>query len=547
MQPVSKKNISIIPAKPEYDKRTRSQMKKLRVAAYCRVSTLHEQQETSYEAQVEYYMEKIKSNPNWKLAGIYADDGKSATSTKTRDDFQAMIDDCMAGKIDMVITKSISRFARNTVDSLVNIRKLKEKNIAVLFEKEGINTLDGSGELLITILSSQAQEESRNTSENCHWGIVRRFESGKVMVNHNKFLGYTKDKEGNLIVVPEEAELVRRIFRLYLEGNSSYRIKRVLEDDGIPTVTGKTVWQASVIDKMLSNEKYMGDALMQKTYTVDFLTKKRVMNRGIVPQYYIEDDHEAIIPKELFHKVQEEKARRAAISHPSARKRNTLEKGKYSAKYVLSDIMICAECGQPYRRQVWSKYGVKRAVWRCDNRLKHGSRFCKHSPTLRETTLHEAVMAAINKVVEDQGEFVQAFRENVIRVIGNYSAKGDLTEYDAQIENLQQHVIVLIEESVRMGWTDEEFEREYQRIVGKIKELKKQRAKVVQECNLADSYEQRTEELEGYLKKASYLRREFDDELVRKLIQTVKVINENWIEVQFKSGIVVRQAILSEE
>lgn len=200
-----------------------------------------------------YYTEKIKSKSNWRLAGIYADDGKSATSTRKRSDFQSMIDDCMAGKIDLVITKSISRFARNTVDALMNIRKLKEKNIAIYFEKEGINTLDGSGELLITILSSQAQEESRNISENCHWGIVRRFESGKVIVNHSKFLGYTKDKEGNLVIVPEEAKLVRRIFRLYLEGNSSYRIKRILEEDGIRTVTGNTVWQATVIDKMLSN------------------------------------------------------------------------------------------------------------------------------------------------------------------------------------------------------------------------------------------------------------------------------------------------------
>lgn len=222
MEASIKKNISIIPAKPAYDRSIRPQMRTLRVAAYCRVSTLMEQQESSYEAQVQYYTEKIKSNPNWKLAGIYADDGKSATSTRKRADFQSMIDDCMAGKIDMVITKSISRFARNTVDSLTNIRKLKEKNIAVFFEKEGINTLEGSGELLITILSSQAQEESRNISENCHWGIVRRFEAGQVIVNHNKFLGYTKDKDGNLVVVPEEAELVRRIYRLFLEGNSSY-------------------------------------------------------------------------------------------------------------------------------------------------------------------------------------------------------------------------------------------------------------------------------------------------------------------------------------
>lgn len=429
----TRKNISVIPPKQAYDRTMRPQMKTLRVAAYCRVSTLQEQQETSYEAQVAYYTEKIRSNPNWKLAGIFADDGKSATSTAKRSDFQAMIDACMDGKIDMVITKSISRFARNTVDSLINIRKLKEKNIAVFFEKEGINTMEGSGELLITILSSQAQEESRNISENCHWGIVRKFESGTVIVNHNKFLGYTKDKDGNLVIVPEEAELVRRIFRLFLEGNSSYKIKRVLEADHIKTVTGHTVWSASVIDKMLANEKYMGDALMQKTYTVDFLTKKKVINRGIVPQYYIEDNHEAIIPKELFHRVQEEKARRAAIYRPAAKKKTELVKGKYSSKYVLSDIMICAECGQPYRRQVWSKYGQKKAVWRCDSRLKYGAKRCKHSPTLKEETLHEAIMTAIDSVVEDQGEFVQAFRENVIRIIGSYSKDIGTTEYDEQI------------------------------------------------------------------------------------------------------------------
>ena len=540
-----KKNISIIPATRGYDRAIRPQMKALRVAAYCRVSTLQEQQETSYEAQVNYYTEKIKNNPSWKLAGIYADDGKSATSTKNRSNFQAMIEDCMAGKIDMLITKSISRFARNTVDSLMNIRKLKEKNIAVFFEKEGINTLEGSGELLVTILSSQAQEESRNISENCHWGIVRKFESGKVIVNHSKFLGYTKNKDGNLVIIPEEAELVRRIFRLFLEGNSSYKIKRILEADGILTVTGKTVWQATVIDKMLSNEKYMGDALMQKTYTVDFLTKKKVINKSIVPQYYIEDNHEAIIPKELYHRVQEEKARRGAIYRPASKKVDAPSiKGKYSAKYVLSDIMVCAECGQPYRRQVWSKYGIKKAVWRCDNRLKHGSKKCKHSPTLKEDSLHEAVMTAINNVVEDQGEFVQAFRENVIRIIGSYSAQSEPTEYDEQIEQLQQEMMKLIEESAKTECADDTFDKEYRIIADEIKELRKKKAKVLQEQHLAESYEQRLQEMSGYTKKINYLKREFDDDLVRRLLQTIRVISESKIEIQFQSGIVIRQDVL---
>lgn len=538
-----KKNISVIPATGVYDRGARPQVRALRVAAYCRVSTLQEQQESSYEAQVSYYTEKIQGNPNWKLAGIYADDGKSATSTRKRSDFQAMIDDCMAGKIDLVLTKSISRFARNTVDALTNIRKLKEKNIAVFFEKENINTLEGSGELLLTILSSQAQEESRNISENCHWGIVRRFEDGKVIVNHSKFLGYTKDSDGNLVIVPEEAELVRRIFRLYLEGNSSYRIKRLLEADGIKTVTGNTVWQATVIDKMLTNEKYMGDALLQKTYTVDFLTKKKVINKGIVPQYYIENDHEPIIPRELFHRVQEEKARRASLYRPASRKKDATKKSKYSSKYVLSDIMICAECGQPYRRQVWSKYGQKRAVWRCDNRLKYGSKRCRHSPTLKEETVHEAIMTAIGSVVEDQGEFVQAFRENVIRVIGSYSCQEDPTGYDTQIEGLQKEMLDLIEKSAGEQASDEEFERQYRVIAEKIKELKNQKAKVLKERRLSDTYEQRLQDMEQYTRKIGSLKKEFDDELVRRLLKMVRVINESKLEIQFRSGIVMTQRL----
>ena len=413
--------------------------------------------------------------------------------------------------------------------------------IGIIFEKENINTLEGSGELLLTILSSQAQEESRNISENCHWGIVRRFEDGKVIVNCSKFLGYTKDKDGNLVIVPEEAELVRRIYRLFLEGNSSYRIKRILEADGIKTVTGNTVWQATVIDKMLTNEKYMGDALLQKTYTVDFLTKKKVLNKGIVPRYYIENDHEPIITKELFHRVQEEKAGRSGLYRPASRKKDAGKKSRYSSKYALSDLPVCAECGQPYRRQVWSKYGQKHAVWRCDNRLKYGSKRCKHSPTLKEETLHEAIMAAIGSVVEDQGEFVQAFRENVIGVIGNYSGKTDLTEYDTQIEALQKELLVLIERSAGALTSDEEFDQQYHIITDKIKELKSQKAKALKERRLSESYEQRLRDMEQYTGKAGSLKREFDDELVRMLLKTVRVINENKPEIQFQSGIVMTQ------
>jgi len=542
-----KKSISMIPSKPEYDRSIKPQFKALRVAAYCRVSTTLEQQETSYEAQVSYYTEKIKSNPNWKLAGIYADDGKSATNTKKREDFNAMIEDCMAGKIDMVITKSVSRFARNTVDSLQNIRKLKEKNIAVFFEKEGVNTLEGTGELLITILSSQAQEESRNLSENTRWGLVRRFENGIVSVNHNKFLGYTKDKNGELVIVPEEAELVRRIFRLYLEGLSVIQIIKILESEKITTVTGGTKWWDSTITKMLSNEKYMGDVLQQKTYTIDFLTKKRVKNDGIVPQYYIEDDHEAIIPKELFYQVQEEKARRASLSKTAAARKakqeQEKEKSKYSSKFALSDIMVCKECGQPYRRQVWSKYGQKSAVWRCENRLKNGTKNCKHSPTYKEEILHEAIMTAINSVVENRGEFVGAFRENVIRVIGSYSTKNVPTEYDGQIEKLQAEMLALIEENARNGSITEDFDEQYKRISEQINDLKQKKLELVREQKMAENFQQRLDDMDACLKKTTCEVRDFDNDLVRRLLQSIKAVNDDLIEIQFKSGIVMNQRV----
>lgn len=258
---------------------------------------------------------------------------------------------------------------------------------------------------------------------------------------------------------------------------------------------------------------------------------------------YIEDDHEPIIPKELFHRVQEEKARRASIYRPDSKKKGVEVKGKYSAKYVLSDIMVCAECGQPYRRQVWSKYGKKRAVWRCDNRLKHGSKRCKHSPTLKEEILHEAIMTAINSVVEEQGEFVEAFRENVIRIIGSYSSTAETTEYDSRIEELQQKMMRLIEDSAKTECADEVFDKEYRIIADEIKDLKKKQTKVVRERQLAKAYDQRLQDMEGYMRKTNYLKREFDDDLVRRLLRTVRVINESKIEIQFQSGIVMTQRI----
>lgn len=544
---VAKKTVAIIPPQMKYDRHVRVEQKTLRVAAYCRVSTLLEQQEGSYEAQVDYYTEKINSNPNWKCAGIFADDGKSATQTKKRDDFNAMIDACMAGKVDLVLTKSVSRFARNTVDALQCIRKLKEKNVPVIFEKEGVNTMESGGELLITILSSQAQEESRNISENTRWGLTRRFENGIISVNHKKFLGYTKDADGNLIIVPDEAVIVKRIFREYLEGKSIIQIAKGLQDDGIKTVTGLENWHPGTIDKMLSNEKFCGDACMQKTYTIDFLTKKKVKNQGYAPQYYIEDNHEAIIPKELFHQVQVEKARRASLNKAAVRRtanKAKKEKSKYSSKYVLTELLTCGECGHSYRRQTWSKYGQKTAVWRCEDRLKQGtSSKCHHSPTLKEEQLHDAIMKAINKVVENNGDFIGTFRENVIRVIGNYSTKGVTTEYDDQIDSLQKQMLALIEDNARQGAVSEEFDEAYRKLSEQINELKQAKIQLVRAQKQAENYAERVDELDKAIKTVNPEVREFDQELVKRLIYSIKVNKGMKITIQFHSGIVMTESV----
>lgn len=339
-------NVMVIPAKRQIGNTGRKQdaKPKLRVAAYCRVSTDSDEQATSYEAQVEHYTEYIKKNPEWEFAGIYADDGISGTNTKNREAFKRMIEDCEAGTIDMIITKSISRFARNTLDCLKYIRQLKEKNIPVFFEKEAINTMDAKGEVLLTIMASLAQQESQSLSQNVKLGLQFRYQNGQVQVNHNRFLGYTKDEEGNLVIDPEQAEVVKRIYREYLEGYSMDKIAAGLEADGILTGAGNPRWHTSTINKILRNEKYIGDALLPKTYTTDFLNKTRVKNTGIVPQYYVEGNHEAIIPREIYMRVQEELVHRRVV------KTRLMERNEVTAATTasrrLSFAATAAKCSE---------------------------------------------------------------------------------------------------------------------------------------------------------------------------------------------------------
>jgi site-specific DNA recombinase len=314
-----------------------------------------------------------------------------------------------AGKIDMVITKSISRFARNTLDCLKFIRMLKDKNIAVFFGKENISSLDAQGEIMLTIMASLAQQESQSLSQNVKLGIQYRYQQGEIQINHNWFLGYTKDENKRWVIDPVDAEIVKRIFREYLEGASLLQIGRGLEADGIPTATGKPTWRPESIKKILENEKYIGDALLQKTYTVDFLTKKRVVNNGIVPQYYVENSHEAIIPRELFMQVQEEFARRANL-HTGKDSNKRL----YSAKYALSSIVFCGECGEIYRRVHWNNRGCRSIVWRCVSRLEERGGECT-SATISEEALQRCIVWAINLAIGDKDCFLAVLQQNIAK------------------------------------------------------------------------------------------------------------------------------------
>ena len=290
-----------IPAQRNIANRPVARNTKLRVAAYCRVSTEQDEQLNSFENQVTYYTE---------LAGIYADEGISGTSTKRREQFNRMIADCEAGKIDLIITKSISRFARNTQDCLNYSRKLKDLGIGITFEKENISTMDSTGELLFTILSSLAQDESRSISENCQWGIRSLFKQGVVHINTNRFYGYDKDEDGRLVINPEQAKVVRWIFESYMDGINPDIIARRLMEQGVPGCMGEPKWTVDTIMGILQNEKHMGDAILQKTFTADYLTKKQVKNEGQLAQYHVKDDHEAIVSKELWEVVQLEIQRR---------------------------------------------------------------------------------------------------------------------------------------------------------------------------------------------------------------------------------------------
>jgi len=419
---------------------------KRRVAAYARVSTDSEEQATSYEAQIDYYTKFINDRPDFELVGIYTDEGISALNTKNRDGFKRMIADALAGKIDLIVTKSVSRFARNTVDSLSTVRKLKEKNVEVFFQKENIMTFDGKGELLITIMSSLAQEESRSISENVTWGHRKRMADGKVTLPYGRFLGYERGEDGSPKIVEHEAEIIRSIFRMFIGGKTFSAIAKWLIDHCIPTPGGKKIWQVATIRSILTNEKYKGDAILQKGFTVDFLTKQRKINEGEIPQYYVKNSHPAIIAPDEFDAVQIEIERRTKLGRPN------------SCQSPFSAKIVCGECGGYYGAKVWgSNTKYRRLIWRCNEKYR-GEHRCKTSH-VTEDEIKKQFLIAVNELMGNRDEVIADCRlaQKVL---------SDCSEIDGKIKELYREINVVaglsrkaIQENARVAQDQDEFNK----------------------------------------------------------------------------------------
>ena len=534
--------VIVIPPKPELA-RSKAVQRQLRVAAYCRVSTDDEEQLTSYEAQQTYYTDKIMTNPQWTMAGIFADEGITGTSAQKRPEFQRMIRKCRQKKIDLVLVKSISRFARNTVDCLNYIRALRTLGIAVIFEKENINTLETDSEMLITMMGAFAQAESESMSANIVWGKRQAMREGKTNVQFQHLYGYELDEDGKPRIIPEQAAVVKHIYDSFLAGRSIRMIKKELESQGVLTAKGGTVWSEAAIRNILKNEKYCGDVLMQKTYTQDCISKKQLRNIGQLPMYLVQDNHEGIITRDRFNQAKAEFARRNAGRAPSQKLAPT-GRSCYSAKYALTERLVCGECGTLYRRCVWVKRGQKFAVWRCASRVDYGSKYCHDSPTLREGPLQAAILAAINTAMSQQealmGQIEDAMRMELIPFPGAMS----ISDIDQRLDELDKEFQGLFADSKDGGFM--KHAEEFKRISADMTALKEQRARLLEQQNSDSAASQRIANAMEILKTGDAAI-QWEESTIRQLVDTVKVLSANRIRIYLHGGIENEQTIGEEQ
>jgi len=518
------RQITVIPAtRDKFTALPTASIQKRRVAAYARVSTDSDEQFTSYEAQIDYYTNYIKKRDDWEFVKVYTDEGISGTNTKRRDGFNEMVADALAGKIDLIVTKSVSRFARNTVDSLTTVRKLKDKAVEVYFEKENIYTFDGKGELLITIMSSLAQEESRSISENVTWGQRKRFADGKVTMPFKRFLGYDRGENGQPIINQEEAKTVLLIYHLFLQGKTAAGICKHLEGLGIPTPSGKKKWSQTTVMSILQNEKYKGDALLQKKFTVDFLTKKQKVNEGEVPQYYVENSHPAIVTATDFDAVQDEIVRRQNLGR------------SYSGSSAFASKLICGDCGGFYGQKVWhSTDAYRRVIWRCNSKFK-GEAKCE-TPTLDLETIQQMFLSAYNQLMGSRERLLRDCE--TMRTLVN-----DCTALDGEIDSLNEELQVVAElvsqcvrENAATEQPQDEYTKKYNRLVKRYEKAKARLHVVTEE---RDRRLQRDRELRVFIdsiENQPLVLDAWDEGLWIGLLETATVHSDKSIVFRFKSG-----------
>ena len=530
--------VVVIPAKSCEENKQAA--KCLRVAAYCRVSTDDEEQKTSYEAQIGYYTEKINQNPEWQMAGIFADEGISGTQAQKRPEFLKMIRLCRQRKIDIILTKSLSRFARNTVDSLGYIRELRALGIAVISEKENINTLTAESEMLITIMSCFAQAESESISKNVSWGVRQSFKNGNVPMQYARLLGYRKGHDGNAEIIPEEAEVVKEIYRCYLDGMSMNLIADRLNEKGLTTKGGSSPYRKMVVQRILTNEKYTGDALLQKTYVTDCITKKMRKNNGELPMYLVKNHHEPIISRSDLNRVQEEMARRSA-KRAIADKLTKTGQGKYSAKYALTELLICGECGEHYRRVTWTAKGFKEIKWRCVSRIQYGKKKCHSSPTVDEQALHRAIVSAINEFCEVKDDVAKALRESIIEAL-DPNQNGSVQAAQQRIDELARNM----DELIKLATVPETAENAMSDIAKFSEEMKMLREFIEIEKAKQTEVKHSSNELSNVLQrleKEDFTLTEYDDIVTRQLIEQITVESKDTITVTFKGSFEVRKEL----
>lgn len=534
--------VVVIPAKPELVQ-SQTVRRQLRVAAYCRVSTDDEEQLTSYEAQQHYYTDKIMTNHEWTMAGIFADEGITGTSARKRPEFLKMIRQCRQKKIDVILTKSISRFARNTVDCLHYIRLLKELGIAVIFEKENINTLESDSEILITLLGAFAQSESESISANVRWGKRQAMREGKASIQYEKLYGFQRGEDRKPEIIPEQAKVVAEIYRRYLAGASYRMIQDWLREEQIPNTSGKPEWSIHGIRNILTNEKYCGDVLCQKTFTQDCISKKVVRNTGQLPMYLIQNHHEGIVDRKTFDAVQTEMARRNAGKSPS---KKTAPTGRttYTSKYSLSERLVCGECGTLYRRCTWTNRGKKRVVWRCVSRLDYGTKYCHESPSLDEKRLQKAILTALSSVMSQKDTLIGRITgamEVELAPVPNKSLS--LADIEQRLDKISAETRKIVAKVAQEG-SSENYTDRLKALVDEAATLKKERTDIQVRDQTNSQALQRMEDVATVLAQETVELTQWDESLIRQLVDTVKVISAEKIVVYLRDGQEIEQDML---